>query len=189
MGVGFLELLEWRSNTSEGISDKWRCLWWEPGQLLRKQLKHAVKKILRKLNCYIFKYALDAKEAVKEKEKQRSHEVWKTESNLSGCKYSCFNNNIKYEQIRQSKQRQKSADTMLFKKQDPYIHCLWKIHFQFKDTNRLEAKGSERYIWQTAAIKKARTAILISDSVSKTNQKIVFRNKGEHCVMIEGSVY
>ena len=42
-----------------------------------------MQKTLQKLNCYIFKYALDAKEAAKEKEKQRSHEVWKTESNLS----------------------------------------------------------------------------------------------------------
>lgn len=52
------------------------------------------------------------------------------------------------------------------------------------------AKGSRKIHQANSNHRKARTAILITERVFlKTKQKNVFRNKGKHHAMLEGSAY
>lgn len=121
-------------------------------------------------------------------ERETSHDVWKTERNLSDINTAMSIITLNMNRLDRPSQG-RNLQIQFLRKQDPYIHRLWKTHVQFKDTNRLEAKGSRKIHQADRNHEKARLVILLSDSIFKTNQKIVFRNKGEYCIMIEGPIY
>lgn len=57
-----------------------------------------------------------------------------------------------------------------------------ETHLRFKDKNRLKVKGWKNIFHANSTQKRARVARLISDKTDNT--KIVPRDKGRHCIMI-----
>ena len=81
--------------------------------------------------------------------------------------------------------RQRLAEWI--QKQDPYIYCLQETHLETRDTFRLKVKGWKKIFHPNRDQKKAGVAILISNKIDfKT--KAVKRDKGEHYIMIKGSI-
>ena len=72
-------------------------------------------------------------------------------------------------------------------KQDPYICCLQKTHFRYRDTYRLKVREWKKEFHVNGNQKKAGVAIFISN---KTDFKIktITRDKEGHYIMIKGLI-
>lgn len=73
------------------------------------------------------------------------------------------------------------------KKHTPTIYSLQEIHFKFKDTWRLKVNRWRKTCRANNNQKKARIAILISDSADFKARKMI-RDKEEPYIMIKGSL-
>ena len=74
------------------------------------------------------------------------------------------------------------------RKQDPSIFCLQETHFRPKDTFRLKIRGWRTMYHANGHQKKARVAILISDSLD-FKIKTVTRDEEWHYIIIKGCIH
>ena len=71
----------------------------------------------------------------------------------------------------------------MISKQDPSICCLQETHFRPKDTFRLKVRGWRTTYHANNQQKKARVAILISDSIDFKIKTVTKHEEGHYIIM------
>ena len=73
------------------------------------------------------------------------------------------------------------------KDQNPLVCCIQETHFTCKHTHRLKKRDGGRFTKQMGRKKKARVAILVSDTIDFKPTKIK-KDKEEPYIMVKGSM-
>lgn len=112
------------------------------------------------------------KEAVKEKEKRRSHEVWKTESRLSDPNTALSITALNRNRLSNPSKGRNLQTQFLKSEVSPYA-----VYERHTLTNRSDAKGSGKLYQVNSNHGKAGVAVLMPDSAFKTTKQLLLEIK------------